>query len=214
LADNPASTLGRKHRAAPRHSGQHIQLAVIGKGGAAHIAPLSDHERPIHQTGAISPPVCPQPERSARDAVQFRFMSMNGRMHAASDCIQRAAAMVRLRSNRVPIQTQKCPREEMTMFKVLTAALVAASVLIAPIASTAQAAQPATKAPATTTKVVKLNAHKRHFARHHARVKLVKHVRGHKVVKHVRGHKKMVRAHRHNHVVAKIVRPAPKVRTN
>jgi len=97
------------------------------------------------------------------------------------------------------------------MFKTLTAALVVASVLIAPIASTAQAAQPATKAPATATTVVKLKAHKR-SARHHVRAKVMKHVRGHKIVKHVRGHKnglvmrmhrhgKIVRVHKHDHLV-------------
>lgn len=96
------------------------------------------------------------------------------------------------------------------MFKTLTAVLIAAGLAIAPIASTAEAAQPATKT-VTTTKVVKLKGH-RHVARHHNRIKVVKHV-GHRkivVIKKTR-HGKIVRAHRHNHVVVKI---APKVRTN
>ena len=98
------------------------------------------------------------------------------------------------------------------MLKTLTAALIAASVLVAPIASQANAAQPAAKSAATTTKVVKLKAHKRHFARHHNRVKFAKHARHHgkfAVIKKTR-HGKVVKAHRHSHVVAK----APKTRTN
>lgn len=101
------------------------------------------------------------------------------------------------------------------MLKTLTAALVAASVLIAPIASTAEAAQPAARAPATTSKVVKLKSHKRHFARHHKRIKIVKHVRGHKktvVIKKAR-HGKIVKVIKHRHVAAKVVK-APKTRTN
>ena len=96
------------------------------------------------------------------------------------------------------------------MLKILTAALVAAGIAIAPIASTAEAAQPATKT-VTTTKVVKLKGHKRHFARHHTRIKAVKHVRGHKVIviKKTR-HGKIVKAHKRNHVAVKAV----KVRAN
>jgi hypothetical protein len=101
------------------------------------------------------------------------------------------------------------------MLKTLTAALIAASVLIAPLATQANAAQPATKAATTTTKVVKLKSHKRHFARHHKRVKFAKHARHHgtfAAIKKTR-HGKIVKAHRHAHVVAKVVK-APKTRTN
>ena len=89
------------------------------------------------------------------------------------------------------------------MLKTLTAALVAAGIAIAPIASTAQAAQPAVKT-VTTTKVVKVKGHKRHFARHHARIKAVRYVRGHKVIviKKTR-HGKIATAHKRNHVVVK-----------
>ncbi len=100
------------------------------------------------------------------------------------------------------------------MLKTLTAAFVAASVLIAPIASTANAAQPAAT-PTTTTKVAKLKGHKRHFARHHTRIKFVKHVRGHKkivVIKKAR-HGKIVKVIKHRHVAAKVVK-APKIRSN
>jgi hypothetical protein len=101
------------------------------------------------------------------------------------------------------------------MFKTLTAALIAAGLAIAPLASTAQAAQPAMKAATTTTtKVVKLKGHKRHVAKHHKRAKVVKHV-GHKktvVIKKTR-YGKIVKAHKHNHVVAKVAK-APKVRAN
>jgi ferredoxin-NADP reductase len=95
------------------------------------------------------------------------------------------------------------------MFKILTAALLAAGIAIAPIASTAQAAQPATKTVTTTTKVVKLKGHKRHFARHHKRIKAVKHVRGHKVIV-IKKTGKLVKPHQRNHVAVKAV----KVRTN
>ena len=95
------------------------------------------------------------------------------------------------------------------MLKTLTAALVAAGIAIAPIAS-AEAAQPAVKT-VTTTKVVKLKGHKRYFARHHTRIKAVKHVRGRKVIviKKTR-HGKIATAHKRNHVV---VKPA-KLRAN
>lgn len=96
------------------------------------------------------------------------------------------------------------------MFKTLTAALVAAGIAIAPIPSTAQAAQPATKTVTTTTKVVKLKGHKRHFARHHKRIKAVKHVRGHKAIA-IKKTGKIVKAHKRNHVAVKV---APKVRAN
>jgi len=96
------------------------------------------------------------------------------------------------------------------MLKTLTAALIAAGIAIAPIASTAQAAQPAVKT-VTVTKVVKVKGHKRHFARHHTRIKAVRHVRGHKVIviNNTR-HGKIATAHKRNHVV---VKPA-KLRAN
>ena len=95
------------------------------------------------------------------------------------------------------------------MLKTLTAALVAAGIAIAPIASTAQAAQPAAKTVTATTKVVKLKGHKRHFARHHTRIKAVKHVRGHKVIV-IKKTAKPVKVHKRNHVAVKSV----KVRAN
>lgn len=97
------------------------------------------------------------------------------------------------------------------MLKTLAAALVAASVLIAPIAASAETA-PAAKPATTTSKVVKVKGHKRHFARHHKHRKLVKHVRGHKHIaatKKIR-HGKIVKAHKRNHVAAKAVK-TPKV---
>ena len=101
------------------------------------------------------------------------------------------------------------------MFKTLSAALIAASMLIAPIA--ANAAQPAA-APATKT--VKLdNKHKRHAVKHHARIKFAKHARHHtKVVSHKR-HGKLVTAHKaHGKIVkvSKTQKPATpkKVRTS
>ena len=94
------------------------------------------------------------------------------------------------------------------MLKTLTAALVAASVLTAPIAATAETA-PATKPATTTAKVVKVKGHERHFARHHhKRIKLVKHVRGHKKIVAIKKtrHGKIVKAHKHAHVAAKTVK--------
>src|SRR4051794_25986995 len=106
---------------------------------------------------------------------------MNGGRGRASGAIQPARSRVRSRSNREPIQTQR-PRTGMEdMLKTLTAALVAASVLIAPIAASAETA-PATKPATTTTKVVKVKGHKRHFAGHHKHRKVVKHVHGHNKV--------------------------------
>jgi len=58
------------------------------------------------------------------------------------------------------------------MFKTLTAALIAASMLIAPMA--ANAAQPAIAPASATVKVVK-----RHVVKHHARAKFAKHARPH-----------------------------------
>lgn len=96
------------------------------------------------------------------------------------------------------------------MLKTLTAALLAAGIAIAPIASTAQAGQPVTKT-VTTTKVVTLKGHKRHAARHHTRITAVRHVRGHKVIviEKVR-HGKIAKAHGRHHVAVKSV----KVREN
>jgi len=90
-----------------------------------------------------------------------------------------------------------------TMFKTLSAALIAANMLIAPIA--ANAAQPAA-APAktvNTTKTVKLaKKHKHRVVKHHARAKFAKHARHHnKFVSHKR-HGKFVKAHvRHGKIV-------------
>jgi Ni/Co efflux regulator RcnB len=80
------------------------------------------------------------------------------------------------------------------MLKTLSAALIAASMLIAPMA--ANAAQPAT-APAAKvvkTKTVKLvKTHKRHVAKHHARGKFARHARHHnKFVSH-KHHGKIVK---------------------
>ena len=97
------------------------------------------------------------------------------------------------------------------MFKTLAAALVAASVLIAPIAASAETA-PAAKPATTTTKVVKVKGHKRHVARHHKHRKVVKHVRGHNKTMAINKtrHGRSVKAHTRNHVAAKTVK-APKV---
>lgn len=76
------------------------------------------------------------------------------------------------------------------MLKTLTAALVAASMLVVPALSvTAEAAQPAAKPAATTTaKPVKhAKTHKHHVAKYNKRTKHVRHARH--VNKHVvRGH--------------------------
>src|SRR5882672_2144130 len=108
-------------------------------------------------------------------------------------------------------KTQNAPARNATMLKTLTAALVAASVLIAPLATGASAAQPAAKAAVTTTKVVKMNGDKRHFARHHKRHKTVKHVRGHKKDLVIRTHRhgKSAKAHMRAHIAV-----APKTRAN
>jgi hypothetical protein len=120
---------------------------------------------------------------------------MNKRDAAASRCVQMRPAMVTPNDRtRVPIkENQTPPRGMKTMFKTLSAALIAASMLIAPVA--ANAAQPAT-APATTTKTDSLvTPHKRHVVKHHARSKFAKHARHHnKFVSHKR-HGKFVKAH-------------------
>lgn len=89
------------------------------------------------------------------------------------------------------------------MFKTLSAALIAASMLIAPMA--ANAAQPAAAAPATkTVKLVK--THKHHVVKHHARGKFAKHARHHnKFVSHKR-HGKLVKAHRHHGKIVKVTK--------
>ena len=97
------------------------------------------------------------------------------------------------------------------MLKTVTAALVAASLLVAPTLSvSAQAAQPAAKPGATTTvKPVKLVKHKRHVVKHHKRIKHVRHAR------HVKAHITPVRhgAKAHKHVV-RIEKPAARIRAN
>lgn len=94
------------------------------------------------------------------------------------------------------------------MFKTLSAALIAASVMLAPMASvTANAAQPATKT-ATTKQVKMVKKHKRYVVKHHKRGKFAKHTRQYK--KHglkVR-HGKIVKTHKRASIVA------PKVRAN
>lgn len=93
------------------------------------------------------------------------------------------------------------------MLKTLAAALVAASVLIAPIAASAGTA-PAAKPANATTKVVKAKGHKHHVAGHHKHRKVVKHGRGHNTTvagKNIR-HGKTVKAHKHNHLAAKTVK--------
>ena len=93
------------------------------------------------------------------------------------------------------------------MFKTLSAALIAASVVLAPMASvTANAAQPATKT--VTTKQVKMvKKHKRHAMTHHKRGKFAKHTRYKNHGLKVR-HGKIVKAHKRASIVA------PKVRAN
>jgi Ni/Co efflux regulator RcnB len=97
------------------------------------------------------------------------------------------------------------------MLKTLSAALVAASVLLAPIAASAETA-PATRPATTTTKVVKVKGHKHHVVRHHTRIKSAKHVRGHKKIVTIKKtrHGKIVKAHKHPHVAFKAVK-SPKV---
>ena len=93
------------------------------------------------------------------------------------------------------------------MFKTLSAALIAASVMLAPMAS-ANAAQPAPK-PAVTKPVKMVKTHKR-FVKHVKRGKFVKHARHYK--KHF-AHKrtmKIVKAHKRAHVVT----VKPRVRAN
>jgi hypothetical protein len=93
------------------------------------------------------------------------------------------------------------------MFKTLSAALIAASVMLAPVAASANAA-PAAK-PVATKQVTMVKSHKR-FVKHAKRGKFVKHACHYK--KHF-AHKramKVVKAHKRAHVVAAKAR----VRTN
>jgi Ni/Co efflux regulator RcnB len=96
------------------------------------------------------------------------------------------------------------------MLKTLSAALIAASVMLAPMASvSASAAQPATKTTAVQTQKVKMvKKHKCHFAKHHKRGKFVKHTRQYK--KHGLNIRpgKAVKTHKRANIVA------PKVRAN
>lgn len=92
------------------------------------------------------------------------------------------------------------------MFKTLTAALVAASVLIAPIASTANAAQPATK-PAATAPVKMVKKTTRHAVKHHKRTKFAQHARHFKKHAFKTRHGKIVKAHKRGHVIAKVKTP-------
>jgi Ni/Co efflux regulator RcnB len=84
------------------------------------------------------------------------------------------------------------------MFKTLSAALIAASVMLAPMAVSANAA-PAAKPVAT--KQVMVKKHARHVVRHHSRAKFVKQARHLKTFAHKR-HGKIVKAHKRAHVVA------------
>lgn len=86
------------------------------------------------------------------------------------------------------------------MFKTLSAALIAASVLLAPMAVPANAAQAAT--PVATKQVTLVKKHGRHVVRHYSRAKFAKHARHFR--KHF-AHKrtvKIVKAHKRAHIVA------------
>jgi hypothetical protein len=99
------------------------------------------------------------------------------------------------------------------MFKTMSAALVAASLLFAPgLAASADAASPA-KPTVVRTKIVKVvKQGPRHAVKHHRRHKTVKFIRGHKtivVIKKTR-HGKIVKAHKHSHVIT----AKPRIRAN
>ena len=85
------------------------------------------------------------------------------------------------------------------MFKTLSAALIAASVMLAPMATSANAAPAAT--PAATKQVTMVKKHGRYVVRHYKRAKFAKHAR------HFRkgfAHKrtmKIVKIHKRAHVV-------------
>lgn len=84
------------------------------------------------------------------------------------------------------------------MLKTLSAALIAASVMLTPMAMSANAAQAAKPA---ATKQVMVKKHARHAARHHSRATFVKQTRHVKAFAHKR-HSKIVKAHKRAHVVA------------
>lgn len=100
------------------------------------------------------------------------------------------------------------------MLKTISAALVAASLMLAPgLAATADAAQPVAKPAATKT--VKVVKHGKRVVKHHRRHKHVTNVRHVKKVAIKRNgkitrHGKIVKAHKHSHVVA----VKPRVRAN
>lgn len=85
------------------------------------------------------------------------------------------------------------------MFKTLSAALIAASVMLAPMAVSANAAQAAK--PAATKQVTMVKKHTRHVVRYHSRARFVKHARHLKTFAHKR-QGKIVKAHKRAHVVA------------
>lgn len=85
------------------------------------------------------------------------------------------------------------------MFKTLSAALIAASVLLAPMTVSANAAQPAK--PVATKQVKMAKVHKRFVVRHHKRAKVVRHARHFKTFAHKR-HMASVKAHKRPHVVS------------
>jgi hypothetical protein len=96
------------------------------------------------------------------------------------------------------------------MIKTLTAALVAASLMVAPgFTAGANAAQPSgAKAATTTIKPVKVvKKHKVVKVKCHKHAKHVRHYNRHMTVKR---HGKIVKAHRHSHVVA----AKPRARAN
>ena len=78
------------------------------------------------------------------------------------------------------------------MFKVLSAALVAASILVAPIA--ASAGTLAVK-PVVTKQVTMKQHHKRHIVKHRAHAKFARHTRHFKTIAHKR-HATIVKLHR------------------
>jgi len=85
------------------------------------------------------------------------------------------------------------------MFKTLSAALIAASVMLTPMAVSANAA-PAAK-PVATKQVTMVKKHARHVVRHHTRARFVKQARHFKTFAHKR-HTKIVKSHRRAHVAA------------
>src|SRR5438270_180574 len=109
-------------------------------------------------------------------------------MRAPQPAFSAASLRCEHRSNRVPINRNKCPREGTNMLKTLSAALIAASVMLAPMAISANAA-PAAKPVATKqAKIVK--AYKRHVVRHTNKF----------------AHKRHMKTHQRAHVAAARVR--------